>query len=319
MPSVKINFNCVRKGTLVNTPFGYAKVEDINIGDKICTLAGSEPVKSIEHHKSIQLFKVSFSDGGEQFVTAGHRYNVIRNKVINQLRLNEITIGDFVQVHPCELDSITEDTTFDYFDGLRCGILLGDGTITKEKLYGVSVNKDELDYINKLRKVFEFNFGKLHESKISKSAYLQLNIPYSENLARRYKLSAVEGHNKTIPIELLRSKNCIIGIIDGLIATDGCIKKNTIAITTTSRNLALDIRRALLYLGIHGRIYSSFKNDGGSINGRKIIRKYPRHDVYISYSELDRYSKLSKLHQIHKAKWDKLLNNVKEDIREGST
>ena len=71
MPSVKINFNCVRKGTLVNTPFGYAKVEDINIGDKICTLAGSEPVKSIEHHKSIQLFKVSFSDGGEQFVTEG--------------------------------------------------------------------------------------------------------------------------------------------------------------------------------------------------------------------------------------------------------
>lgn len=68
---------CTAAGTLVDTPNGQVKVEDIKVGDIISTLHGSEPVESIEAHSNYPTYKVEFSNGYIHYATAAHQYYVL--------------------------------------------------------------------------------------------------------------------------------------------------------------------------------------------------------------------------------------------------
>jgi len=100
--------NCLAAGTLVNTPFGCKKIEDIKEGDLVSTLhpSGSEPVKTVERHAAVEAFEIKFSDGGVQYATASHIYHIQKErdgkKSIEKLRLDELRLGDRVQVKPSE-------------------------------------------------------------------------------------------------------------------------------------------------------------------------------------------------------------------------
>ena len=98
------------------THYGYKKIEDIKEGDLISTLHpnGFEPVKKIEKHDDIEIFHVIFTDGGEQFVTAAHIYHTQRKnsnkKFIEKIRLDELKIGDSIQVEPIKFKNTNIET-----------------------------------------------------------------------------------------------------------------------------------------------------------------------------------------------------------------
>ena len=308
---------CVAKGTLVNTPTGYRKVEDIRVGDLICTAIGAEPVETIEKHENYPVYKVVFSDGGEQVVTAAHRYHVSdkftkRDRIA---KLEDLKVGDRVRVESSEF----ADKSFDvekYLTGLKCGILLGDGCYTrtdKIKRIEIASNKDDSEYNNNVKTLFGVdNFIK---DKAYKSKAIGLNLKPDfnpEELGIKY---GEYSYQKSIDMSLCDNISYVVGVLDGLLVTDGNVNLKSnhpqIRWDTSSKQLAQDIRNLLLYLGCHGFIYSSF-SDSGTIEGRRIERKHAKNTVTISGESFKNYCKHSNLlkNKFHPGKAANLLDAI---------
>ena len=298
---------CVAKGTLVNTPLGYKKVEDIKVGDRISTLhaSGEGTVTSIERHDNVELFKVTFSDGGEQLVTAAHRYHAIKKgsktKFVSKLRLDELNAGDSVQVEAPKIKT-TEINESEYENGLMFGILLGDGSCGEN--VKIATSTDDFEYNANVKLLFEKNEFEFNADDIvtdgSKSKYLCFNKKTSSHLLGMHNIPK-NFHCETKNIFPIHGQECnsysyLVGIINGLLATDGNVNLKSnhpqIRFTTCSHELAKDIRRVLLLLGIHGKISNSFKDDGGEINGRKIVRKNPKYVVSVTSEDLKELLKI---------------------------
>ena len=318
---------CVAEGTLVNTPFGYKKVEDLKQGDKISTVFGSEPINAIEVHETIPVFNVKFSDGGEQIVTAAHRYFAVKkgsqSKKVQDVRLDELEVGDYVRVEPTPV-MISEPEK--YAQGLRKGILLGDGCYTQDcydkNIVKIATSIDDAKYNENVKELFrDWNFRKDDVSNNSKS--VNMLISNGRDLMQTVGLTQAYSYQKTFDIEQITSVEEAVGILDGLLATDGDIllKSNhpQIRFTTSSKELAQNIRRLLLMIGCHGRIFSEFRDDGGIINGRKIVRKHTKHTVVVSGASADKLAKLSKLEKINPIKGKKLRELTKEWLTTGNT
>lgn len=302
---------CVAKGTLVNTPSGYKKVEDLKVGDFVSTVLGSEPIKTIEVNENVMTYKVTFSDGGEQFVTGSHIYHVLSgDKKVKLIPLNEVKVGDYVRILPTKFT--TNLGTRTYTDGLKLGILLGDGSLMNESNLRISSSIDDVDYNVCVKNLFGIeNFrADYQHRRDSKSMNINFTSDASRLIHQELGLPREYCENKYIPDEYLSCEDSIIGILDGLLATDGNILYKVdnpmVRITTTSKELAQGLRRALLYCGIHAKIYSSFNDDGGSINGRKIERKNRRYDIHLFGDGLRSYFEQTRLKDIHPVKYAKL-------------
>lgn len=318
---------CVAEGTLVNTPFGYQNVEKLKEGDVINTVFGAEPISKIETHENIPVFKIKFSDGGEQKITAAHRYYAIKkgseSKNLKDLRLDELEVGDHVRVEPAE---IRQDSPEKYAYGLKRGILLGDGCYTEnshdKNIVKIASNIEDAEYNKNLKILFsEFNFRKDDPSSNSKS--MSMIMSNGKSVIQQLNLIPSYSYEKTFDITQVNTSSETLGILDGLLATDGDIllKSNhpQIRFTTSSQKLAQNIRRLLLMIGCHGRINQSFLDDGGIINGRKIERKNFRYSIVVSGNSAGVYAKKSMLAKIHPEKGKKLIELRKNWLATGNT
>ncbi|MBI3623267.1 hypothetical protein HY212_04285 [Candidatus Pacearchaeota archaeon] len=318
---------CVAEGTLVNTPFGYQPVEKLKEGDMINTVFGVEPINKIETHENSPVFKIKFSDGGEQIVTAAHRYYAIKkgseSKNLKDLRLDELEAGDYVRVEPTETK---QDSPEKYAYGLKRGILLGDGCYTEDSynknIVKIASNIEETDYNNNLKNLFsEFNFRKDDPSSNSKS--VNMIMSNGRSVVQQLNLSPSHSYEKTFDITQVNTSSEALGILDGLLATDGdvLLKSNhpQVRFTTSSGKLAQNIRRLLLMIGCHGRISQSFLDDGGIINNRKIERKNFKYSICVSGNSAGVYAKKSILAKIHPEKGKKLIELRKNWLATGNT
>ena len=288
---------CVAKGTLVNTPLGYKKVEDIKVGDVISSLHpdGYESVTSVEKHDNVKVFKVKFSDGGEQIVTAAHCFRSFKKdvtcKFASKLRLDQLEIGDSVQVEPIFLKN-RELNTQEFERGLMFGILLGDGSCINN--FSIATSQNDSEYNANVKKLFEKNGYLFRKDDPSNDGSKSLSLLFQTDSSKRLKESylipdSFYCENKRV-YQLNDDENVshsfLIGVINGLLATDGNVNLRSnhpqMRFDTCSHSLAVDMRRILLLLGVHGRITSSFRDDGGEINGRKIVRKNPKYTVNVS-------------------------------------
>lgn len=307
---------CVVEGTLVNTPDGYKKVEDIKQYGLVSTVLGYEPVESIEVNQNCEVYEVEFSDGGKQKVTASHMYHVTRqksqSKKVKPICVKNINIGDYVRVNPSKF--ITEDNSHtEYSKGLKAGVLLGDGCYTENSLskdiIKIASNQTENVYNSNLKSLFgEENFNQDDPSKDSQSVNLILKS-HSVNLSE-LGLEPSYCENKKINLDKVTNLSFAIGLLDGLLATDGNVNLKSnhpqLRWDTTSEELAQQIRNVLLYVGCHGFISSSDKQDGGTINGRKIVRKHTKYTITVSGESFRNYAKLTLISHLHDIKGDKL-------------
>lgn len=307
---------CVAEGTLVNTPNGYRRVETLHVGENVSTILGCEPIKTIEKHNNVPVYKIRFSDGGEQVATAAHIYHSFSttSSKISLKRLDELKIGDFVRIQTTPLQD--SNNQHDYEIGLKQGILLGDGSITGTAKK-ISSNIEDVLYNTNVKELFgNDNFIKDCISKNSKSVNLNFGKEYSTCLLTDLDLEANYAESKFIPESSINNYRRGLGVIDGLLATDGNIllksKTPQVRLTTCSKRMANDIRRLCLNLGIHARVYSSMYDDGGMIDGRIIKRKNTRYDVHIMADSLMKFASISRLEEIHPKKGNKLKSILKD-------
>lgn len=321
---------CVAAGTLVNTPVGYRKVEDIKPGEIISTLHpdGFEPVNDIEVHKNYPVYKVKFSDGSEQRVTAAHKYHAVKKgseqKSTQRYRLDELVIGDYVQVHPSRIRGKVDRNSQQFKKAFIAGIVIGDGCYTENSKtsFKVASDKRDIEYNNSLKSVFN-SFGiesfADDESKISNSVNLMFKL--DSNLE---KTGVVPGysHTKVIPQEYLQDINHAAGILEGLFITDGDVNLSSnhpaIRFKTTSPELAKQIRLLLLNLGIHGRVTHNFADDGGIIQDRKIERKHIIYTVNVSGASVRELANIF-YGSIHTKKNEKLKTVIFNNLCTGNT
>jgi ribonucleoside-diphosphate reductase alpha chain len=94
---------CVVGDTLVATPKGWKKAEEIKVGDYISTVLGYGQVENVEVYENTPVFNVEFDDGTAVVVTASHQFHAIRkedekfSKKYTPIMLRDLKVGDYVR------------------------------------------------------------------------------------------------------------------------------------------------------------------------------------------------------------------------------
>ncbi len=91
---------CVTGDTLVATPAGWRRVDEIQAGDVICTVLGTGRVETVEVHDAMPVYAVHFSDGGMVKATAAHQfyvYDPLSDSYVPR-RVDRLRLGEAVHV-----------------------------------------------------------------------------------------------------------------------------------------------------------------------------------------------------------------------------
>lgn len=317
---------CVARGTLVLTPSGYKQVENVVIGEEVATVRGFEPVDSIEVHENYPVFKVTFSDGNSQVVTAAHQYHAFKSgsssKKATPIRVDQLEPGDSVRVETSQIEVIGSES--DYALGVKQGILLGDGCYTETVIDTNNVIKiasSDLDitYNKNIKQLFNVT---RQDWNSTKSHSMTIHVGGAVDVLDSLDLDPTYAHEKTINPMSIMSRNHAIGVLDGLLATDGNINLRSnhpqIRWTTTSTKLAKDIRNILLMIGCHARIYVG-EPGYSDYNGRVISGNHNKNTVLLSGNDIATYAGLSRLGEVHPKKWGKIQEAIDHFILSGGT
>ncbi len=291
---------CVTGDTLVATPDGWRRVDEIEIGDEISTVLGTGKVHTVEVNEAVPVFKVRFSDGGVLRATAAHQFHTRNSgtKFFEPRRLDELKEGDWIRVFKSYIpnnpvpQSNVELEDRDY--GFLVGILLGDGCYTprglSKNIVRFSSHVDEEEWNAIVRAAFE---------KIGSTAVRTYTVNGSRALTMDPKPGRVVADwIKSIPLPLARSPekslpevfinsnyDFLVGLLDGIFSTDGSVDLSSnhplLRFHTSSKVLAQQVRRILLMFGIHGRIFETVQKRH-DIDGRVIRHDRPKYDVVMS-------------------------------------
>jgi len=298
---------CLTGNTLVATKNGWRRVDEIKVGETIGTVLGSGVIDRVEVYKNRPVFKVKFSDGAELRATAAHQFHAIKyanraknsaNKRFKQLSLAELEVGDIVRVASALMpNNGVADLPAGWHDkdyGFFVGVLLGDGCITEKTLsrnvVKVAVNTNEVEWTELVKKVLQKTGSKIVTFDAGFGHSANLTVQSSNGaalLVRQSMLTPAYSYEKQIPLSYQNSnEQFLAGLLDGLFSTDGNIDLSSnhpfLRFKTTSKQLALDVRRVLLYFGIHGRIATIKKVANSKIDDRVIISKHQQYEVIIS-------------------------------------
>ena len=289
---------CVLEGTYVDTPNGPRKVETIGVGENISTLHpnGYEPVNDIQVTENVPVFKVTFSDGGVLNATASHQFHVLKRntKFLEFKRLDELQPGDNIQVCPnLDVSNKLDTESLDFKRGLFAGILVGDGSYTeKSPIIKICSSTDDVEFNNNIKsllfELFSVEAGQDDKAYTSKSVSITIPGTQKERILNDLGLEELFAYEKRIPDWIFGNYNAACGFFNGLLATDGNINLKTnhpqIRLKTTSAELATGLRRLLLFLGMHSKIYhipvETIKS--GTIAGRTIQAKHDQYEIHLS-------------------------------------
>jgi ribonucleotide reductase alpha subunit len=298
---------CVTGDTLVATPSGWRRVDEIRAGDEICTVLGTGHVAEVEVNEAVPVYKVHFSDGGVVKVTAAHQFHArdSRTKFFEPRRVDELKVGDWVRVfhasvpnNPVPQGCVQLDDR-DY--GFLVGVLVGDGSYTPSRLsknvVRVSSHADETEW----NAILERTFAKVGAEKVSTyvnqgSRSMMMDPKPGRVVAewvRSLPLTPARGPGKTLPECYINSnREFLVGLLDGLFSTDGSVDLSAnhplVRFHTSSEQLAHQVRRMLLMFGIHARISQSVR-ERYSIDGREIRCDRPKYNVIISGESFGRF------------------------------
>jgi len=308
---------CCAKGTLVNTPDGYRRVEEIEVGDEVSTVIGSETVDEVEVHEDVPIYRVEFSDGGSMKVTGQHRFHVLKDdKGVDDIPLVDVDIGDHVRLEPASFNEV--GTNDEYRHQFRRGVLVGDGCYTQDTLKAnnvvkISTSEDDAEYNRRLKALFEddgYAFNADENSSDDKA--LRLNLRDGWTVVEDHGLTPSSAPMKTVDVTEFSTEREAMGFLDGLLGADGNVNlwstRPQVRYDTSSKALAKDVRDLCLQLGMHARIYEvTDPQRGGSINGRKVSSNHPKYTVNISGASAKRFAELSNVGDYHPEKGEQML------------
>ena len=318
---------CVTGETLVATEDGWKRADKIEVGERISTVLGSGLVNKVEVYEDSQVYQVKFSDGAEVRVTAAHQFHAIvhedrvknsANKKFAPLRLDQLKVGDMVRVAPALMpDKPVLDLPNGWNEkeyGFFIGVLIGDGCITetsiRRNVVKIAVNTSEKEWVGIIRNILQKAGSKFISLDASEGLSANLTVQNGGGAALLVKQSYVKpgySFEKRIPLEYQQTnREFLSGLLDGLFSTDGNVNLTTnhpfLRLKTTSKQLALDIRRILLMFGIHGRVVTIGKVKDGHIGERIIVSRHQQYEVIISGASMKTFAQYINLSHPDKRK-----------------
>ncbi len=298
---------CITGETLVATPFGWRRVDQIREGDEICTVLGTGRVATIEVNENVPVFDVYLSDGAVVRATAAHQFHArdSRTKFFEPRRVDELQKGGWVRVYraivPDNPVPPTPANLTDQEHGFLVGVLVGDGCYTPHALsknvVRISTHADHEEWNNILQTAFaKVGAEKMYTYVNEGSRSMMMDPKPGRVIADWVKslpLEPARGPEKRLPEEYINSnREFLTGLLDGLFSTDGSVDLQSnhplLRFHTSSLELARQVRRILLMFGVYARIATS-QRKRHSLNGREIRFDRPKYDVTISGESLGRF------------------------------
>lgn len=253
--------------TIVYTPDGYKKWEDIHIGSKLYGDDGvPTTVKEVYEQGEIPIYKVTFKDNREAFVSEDHLWTVKYGKslkTVNTKWILENGFGNRIvkgKVHypienkcfvPINKSILIEERQVP-MDPYILGLSLGDGCIRYSTSNGILFSSHPNDII-------EYKALTSRNIRDYKNNNWFIEYPDAKQIFKDLKLFDKSTADKFIPdIYKYNSEHIRLEILKGLMDTDGSVYKNGIEFISKSKQLAEDVLWIARSLGIRGKVTSKF-------------------------------------------------------------
>ncbi len=304
--------------TILPTPQGQRKVEDIKVGDYLFDAFGKPTkVKAVYPQGEKEVWEISFKDGRKakccdehlwSFCTEGQKkesklsrkFNTKTLKEINNMPLYKNGHGYQILI-PMQQPVQYSKKNF-YLTPYTMGLLLGDGSFRYSKsnkaLSFSSKNEElptalanEMNWICK--KTSKFNYNWNFEDP---NCNTHINVWVEEALKEYPELMQCKSEDKFIPKQYLEgSVEQRLDLLNGLLDTDGSIdsKKGRISYYTVSPQLRDNIIELCLSLGFKASWLEDNHKDslplykieiiGSPQNKIKLFRLKRKHDLILSW------------------------------------
>ena len=279
--------------TIVYTPEGYKKWEDVHIGSKLYGDDGlPTTVKEVYEQGEIPIYKVTFKDKREAFVSEDHLWTVKYGKSLKTVNTKWILENGFGnrtvkgKVHypienkcfvPINKSILIEEKQVP-MDPYILGLSLGDGCIRYSTSNGILFSSHPNDII-------EYKTLINRNIRNYKNNNWFIEYPNAKQIFKDLDLFDKSTADKFVPdIYKYNSEHVRLEILKGLMDTDGSVYKNGIEFISKFKQLAEDVLWIARSLGIKGRITSKFVSYKGErreyfrvkLITSKVIFKLPR-------------------------------------------
>lgn len=253
--------------TIVYTPDGYKRWEDIHIGSRLYGDDGAPTVvKEVYEQGEIPIYKITFKDSREAFVSEDHLWTVKYGKslkTVNTKWILENGFGNRIvkgKVHypienkcfvPINKSILIEEKQVP-MDPYILGLSLGDGCIRHSTSNGILFSSHPNDII-------EYKTLTNRNIRDYKNNNWFIEYPNAKQTFKDLELFDKSTADKFVPdIYKYNSEHVRLEILKGLMDTDGSVYKNGIEFISKSKQLAEDVLWIARSLGIRGKIASKF-------------------------------------------------------------
>lgn len=251
----------------IYTPKGFTRNGDLKLGDKVLnTYGGWSTVTAIYDRGKQPCFEITFTDDTKIKCDSSHLW-----RVRNVSRSEWEIISTYDLFHKGWLKDnnelkyeipIAEPVVFESrtvtINPWLLGAILGDGSISSNAL---GFSNSESDIVERFNSLVPLVYKNKHDYYVRDNGLLKYRL-------LDYGLFGKRSDEKFIPKDyLFNSIDVRLQVLQGLMDTDGSVKKSSTTISTTSRQLADDILFIVQSLGGTGKI--SERQTYYSYNGEK--------------------------------------------------
>lgn len=285
---------CLSINSIVYTVNGPKQITDIVLGEYICTPDGkTAKVTNIITPYYTNGYKITFNDKTSVECSPNHLWNVKKNRrhkeyknlTTQQIYRSNIKEGDGRDkwhIQLCQPVFFNKKEVL--LDPYLLGLLIGDGSI-KKNIGITSIDDEIINYINN-------NIDNQHYIRqtgithfISKNKDIK-NNKYIK-IMKYYKLYGLGSKEKFIPKDYLyNSIEIRTELLRGLLDTDGCANLYSIEYSTTSTQLAVDVKELVQSLG--GKCVIKFRYT--KCNNKS----FPSYRLRIAFNNNKNYFKLTR-------------------------
>lgn len=249
---------CVEKGTLLRTPEGFKKIEDVKIGEIVWSGWGWRRVTDWIHDGIKDSVTVELEYGQRLSGSNQHRvWTWEPGKNPDWKYIKDLKSEDLISIDTTSpLGEVNQD---EYREGYILGVLQGDGCtrfMDKGHITLSTAHKDILYFWN------DFCFRKIGKIPIqSKTRPYDYRI-HSKELMKYFANMGMRpsyAWEKTIPDYVLASKSRSLGFLAGIVDTDGTVSKTgKLQIHMTATKLLEQLQVVLSGLGINSQLIRKY-------------------------------------------------------------
>lgn len=316
---------CMTADTWITTAEGPRLVEEL-INKKFVAIVNGKKWESSDKgffKTGIKrVYRLKTKEGFELHLTSNHPVMKVKEMMRYGIETEWANAGNLTPGDKVIMDNHKDfDNWKDKYtegEGYLIGLLLGDGTIKKDKIVLSSWGNGGATAVRSL--AYEYARNLSHRSDFrgwtavkGRNEY-RLSLGYLKKLARELGLNG-----KAITGEMEKSLPFCKGLLKGLFDADGSVQGNhskgvSIRLAQSDLEILKAVQRILLRLGIFSRIYLNRRKKGKSAlpNGRGGIKEYlikPQHELVISNENI--YYFREKIGFGDSEKMEKLENAIK--------